>query len=535
VLVTLIEITEPLYRFSDKEEIVIYSRYHLFKSSRFIHLLVITLFTTLYVSCKPSASTPPALPAELNIMPTTAIPPSEMHTPIPPDTSTPSPTATVTPQDVPPMLVINAPSQGNTGERIVFDASESFDFDGDQISFSWTQIHNPDRYSGTEYITGIEVKLDSDGDSTRSFVPDWPGNYRFEVVASDIDGDTQQIIDIPVYWKGTNPITIRSISFGPFLPNSDLDYMSEILNRIAASGANFVDVIVPVHQENLASVTFLECATTWSPDVACYSYSDARLEKVIEMAHNRDLGVLLTLTLAISSWQENTFYMQPTNWNSWFENYTQVVNHYADIAEASQVEILAIGNEIPRSHVKRELWNELIDSVRSHYSGDLTYRDNSPIYSPESPFPSWDRLDYIGINFWYAATGTYHGHGSDEYHPSVQLMVDSFEKQLSNSIDPIVVQYDMPVIITELGPDGYDGSNLDPPTTNCNAKIDNQENVDYVEAALIAAFRRGWVGINVFKLQPVRNPWSPEGCTITNDMRDTPLETMISFWFTTEE
>ena len=110
-------------------------------------------------------------------------------------------------------------------------------------------------------------------------------------------------------------------------------------------------------------------------------------------------------------------------------------------------------------------------------------------------------------------------------------MIDSFESQLINSFDPVVALYGKPVFVTEIGPDGYDGTNIEPPTTNCTAEIDNQENVDYVEAALIVAGRRKWVGINAWKIQPVRNPWSPEGCNIETDMRDTPLEAMFSLWF----
>ena len=433
------------------------------------------------------------------------------------------------------MLILEAPSGGVTGERIVLDASGTFDFDGDEITFSWSQLHNPDRYTGTEYVTGIDVELENDGDAIRSFTPEWPGNYRFEVVAADIDGETRQVMDIAVTWASVNPIQIRSVTFGPFTPSHDLDYVSEILDRIVTLGANFVGVEVPVHQENLYSVTFRECATVWSPEVPCLTYSDENLVSVIQMAHEKGLAVFLSPILAIASWQENTFYQQASNWNTWFENYTQVVVHYADIAEVNRVEIMAVGNEIPRSHPYKSLWDGLIDRVREHFSGDLTYRDNSQIYSPESPFPSWERLDYFGFNYWFAATGPNNGIVPMDSHPSVALMFDSFDRHLSTYFDPIVARYEKPVIITELGPDGYDGVNLDPPATNCEAEVDNQENVDYTEAFMIAALRRGWVGINAFKLQPVRNPWSPPGCNIANDMRDMPIETMFSYWFTAQE
>ena len=423
------------------------------------------------------------------------------------------------------------PSQAAVGERIFLDALETFDYDGDRIKYTWSQLHNPDQYQGSEYVTGNSVELENPGGVVAIFVPQWPGKYIFELSAEDDDGVTTQVVEVMVRWSEGTPFDIRSISFGPFIA-ADFNYLPEILARIAQSGANYVDLQTILHMDDPRSVEFTDCPSVIKSDSPCHNYSDQDLRRVINLAQEQGLKVLLSVVVVIPDSRAGSRALNPVGWDSWFRNYTDQVVHYANIAEVNDVALLAIGNELSSTHWRNENWNQLIDEVKEVYPGELTYRDNQPVFFPQTPpFPAWDRLDYIGINFLWAATGVSPGHPRRMKDPSVELMIDSLEQRLALLLSPLAENHNKPVLLTAVGPAGWDGVNTDPKTLNCDAEVDNQENVNYVEAVFRIAVESGWVGINATSLQPRRVAWTPEGCNIVWDIRDKPIESLIALWF----
>ena len=425
------------------------------------------------------------------------------------------------------------PSQAVVVDRIFLDALETFDYDGDRIIYTWSQLHNPDQYGGLDYVTGTSVELENSGGVVAVFDVHWPGKYRFELTAEDDDGASRQIIEVLVRWPDGTPFEIRSISFGPFIAE-DLSYLPEILARIAQSGSNYVDIQIILHMDDARSVEFTDCPSVFRFDSPCHNYSDQDLERVINLAQEQRLKVLLSVVVVIPDSRAGSRALSPVDWDAWFRNYTGLVVHYAETAEANDVALLAIGNELSSTHWRIENWNQLVDEVKKVYSGDLTYRDNQPVFFPESPpFPAWDRLDYIGINFLWAATGAPPGHPYRMTNPSVELMIDSLEQRFARTLNPLVEKHNKPVLLTEVGPAGWDGVNTDPQRLDCEAEVDNQENVDYVEAVFRIAVERGWVGINAMSLQPRKVAWTPEGCNTVWDIRDKPIETLVALWFGT--
>jgi len=425
------------------------------------------------------------------------------------------------------------PSRAAVGDRILLDALESFDYDGDRIQYAWSQIHNPDQYDGLEYVTGNSAELENSEGVVAIFVPQWPGTYRFELAAKDDDGTSRQIIEVLVHWSDKTPFEIRSISFGQHIAE-DLNYLPEIFARIAQSGANYVDIQTILHMDDARSVEFTDCPSVFRSDSPCHNYSDQNLQRVINLAREQGLKVLLSVVVVIPDSRAGSRALNPVGWDAWFRNYTDQVVHYAGIAETNEVALLAIGNELSSSHWRGDNWNQLIDEVKKVYSGELTYRDNQPVHFPESPrFPAWDRLDYLGINFLWAATGVSPGQPRRMTHPSVELMIDSLEQRLAHLLRPLEENHNKPVLLTALGPAGWDGVNTDPKTLKCDAEVDNQENVDYMEAVARIAAESGWVGINATSLQPRKVVWAPEGCNIIWDIRGKPIETLISLWFRT--
>jgi biotin synthase-like enzyme len=55
------------------------------------------------------------------------------------------------------------------------------------------------------------------------------------------------------------------------------------------------------------------------------------------------------------------------DWNSWFENYSQTILKYAELAEELQIEQFCIGTELEATvYEKPDKWTALIKSIKQH-------------------------------------------------------------------------------------------------------------------------------------------------------------------------
>lgn len=87
------------------------------------------------------------------------------------------------------------------------------------------------------------------------------------------------------------------------------------------------------------------------------------------------------------------------DWNQFEKNYKTYILAFAKLAERHKVSLFCIGTELYEFVSKRpEFWCELIEEVRSIYSGNLTYAENWDKYSN---LMLWDSLDFIGIDAYF--------------------------------------------------------------------------------------------------------------------------------------
>jgi len=106
-------------------------------------------------------------------------------------------------------------------------------------------------------------------------------------------------------------------------------------------------------------------------------------------------------------------------WSQWFRSYSNFILHYAAIAEATGCEIFCIGCELVQADRRAEEWRSLIASVRSIYSGMLTY--NCDKYQ-EDNVTWWDALDVI------SSSGYYPEHDWDKQLDRIEQVVKSHNK-----------------------------------------------------------------------------------------------------------
>ena len=174
---------------------------------------------------------------------------------------------------------------------------------------------------------------------------------------------------------------------------------------LLSQGVNFI-AIVPMVFTN--STTTSEIYPTEDTP------NSSSLSKFIQAVHSNGMGVFLKPMLVT----ENGLFteMNPDNITTFFSNYTYYWSEFAKIAESENVEGLSIGTELKliSGNYSYE-WTQLISTIRSIYSGNLTY--SSLPYGEWKDVIFWDQLDWIGID-GYVKTAT-----RSDPHPSIDKMI----------------------------------------------------------------------------------------------------------------
>lgn len=230
-------------------------------------------------------------------------------------------------------------------------------------------------------------------------------------------------------------------------------------------------------------------SNSMAEDFSRYSSTITSIRYAIDRIHALGMKVLLKPMLDVKdgTWRA---YINPSDPDLWFANYTSFIATFADIAQEKNVEMLSIGCEFnyleSPTHTAR--WTNLISTIRSRYTGKLTYAANhSPLngIGGYQAVPWWDQLDYIGIDAYFALTS--------RYNPT-QAQLDAAWQNIANTIESwLLSSYpDKKVIFTEIGYRSLNGANRWPWDYSITGSVDLQEQVDCYEAVFNVLSSRSW-------------------------------------------
>jgi len=431
----------------------------------------------------------------------------------------------------------------------------------DSMRFVWEQVHNPDRYDGSEYVTGNEAEIETDSPNpTVTF--QWPGLYRLSLRAVRPDGaEVLHTVDALVSLS-ESPFKLR----GAALPlNNQGQLLESNLDRVVAWGGNLVafhfNLYVPQPNSNVI-------VPSWRLNETCPNRpptpNDDQLESWIRLAHRRGLSVLLVphvvyiAAITGSSYNRTTWVemwqFEPQDKAAWFRNYQQWILHYATIAEGTGVEIFSVGVDLGPFEYVPNVWRQVILEARKIYHGKVTVTEapgwgaqggyGLPQWHPEPPDFLQD-IDLMDFDFNYR--------GSDVFHPTVTEMAKNFSGYIRGEGNqfvqgnqyaavPYMKKYGKPWLVNALGLPNGDGVNryLHPHGERPDEgplRIDNQEQVDYVEAGFRALSELSESEVGDLLLGVVI--WSLDDWHTPPDFADPPqwtvagrpVEEAIQLWF----
>ena len=212
-------------------------------------------------------------------------------------------------------------------------------------------------------------------------------------------------------------------------------------------------------------------------------------------------------------------------WETWWSRYRTFALHYAQLAGDHGMEVYCIGTEL-RSTVLEypDRWRDLIEEIRTVYSGKLTYSANW--YQEFEEVPFWDALDYVGIQAYFPLGDSQADDLSDED-------LDRAWAPHARRIEAVQKRVGKPVIFTEIGYRSASDAAVEPWKWRSDAAVDDTLQVKCYEAVFRTFWEKPWLGgMYVWKWFPDyrasrrrRVGFTPQG---------KPAERVLREWYTGE-
>lgn len=252
-----------------------------------------------------------------------------------------------------------------------------------------------------------------------------------------------------------------------------LDTYGPMLKEIAALGANAVLFTTPGYMEHARSQSiYLDVRKVPPPD---------GYQALVRRASELGLKVFIMPIVLLrnprgSEWRG---VIDPPDWDEWWEQYTEFVLYFADIAREAGAEGLMVGSELVSTEKYTSKWHGVIAKVREHfYGGKLGYSANWDHYRP---IEFWDKLDFIGMTTYNTL--------ADGPNPTVDELIAKWGP-IKRDILAWQRNVGKPIIMTEVGWCSQEGAASAPWNyyQNQNATVAGHEE----QRRLYEAFIRVW-------------------------------------------
>lgn len=257
--------------------------------------------------------------------------------------------------------------------------------------------------------------------------------------------------------------------------------------------------------------------------------SDRGIIHTTQLAHQAGIKTLLKPHLWLmdrsGKWLGDIEMTTEADWQTWYKNYTAFILHYAQLAEANQIEALCIGTELMKPAVTHEKeWRQIIGEIRKIYHGQLTYAANWYLEYEQIKF--WDDLDFIGVQGYFPLT--------KKYNPSYTDLTAGWEPHVT-ALQKMALKYRKPIVFTEVGYKSTPDAAIEPWKWPERGEAANIPFADETQARCYQAlfemlWRRNWFGGTfIWK-------WYPQVRDNHRDHRDftpqhKPAEKILAAWY----
>src|ERR1051326_8554976 len=273
----------------------------------------------------------------------------------------------------------------------------------------------------------------------------------------------------PVEPAPEHTLAMKGFTYTSFAANGfTLGSQSDAVGELAAQiGNDWIALTVFEYQRNDTASDIAPNVSGRNPvtdSVWSTSSTEDDLREGIRQARLHGMKVMLKpqVDLYTGVWRAA---IRPDGQGHWVRSYTAIILKYARIAAETNAEMLCIGTEfvVGTQSGYSAQWRTVIDSIRHHYTGKLTYAANWSgasdfgISNPEfEQVEFWNSLDYIGIDSYYPLT--------DARTDAIPSFNSSITRMAAHDLEiaSIANRFHMSVIITETGIQSVKGSLASP-------------------------------------------------------------------------
>ncbi|WP_010521795.1 glycoside hydrolase family 113 [Aquimarina agarivorans] len=206
--------------------------------------------------------------------------------------------------------------------------------------------------------------------------------------------------------------------------------------------------------------------------------------QLIEYAKNEKLKVMLKPHIWVKGdgWAGDFMLKSESDWLIFEKHYTDYILSYAKIAQRSKVELLCIATEF-RNVVKQrpQFWCNLIQKIKSVYTGKLTYAANWDNYENVT---FWNELDYIGIDVYFPL--------SKNKTPTVTELTKLWQP-ITKNLQHFSSTYNKPILFTEYGYKSCDYSTAGHWNTDGKEIFNSKAQMNAYEALYENFWNKNWI------------------------------------------
>ena len=179
-------------------------------------------------------------------------------------------------------------------------------------------------------------------------------------------------------------------------------------------------------------------------DRAWWGETDKGIKKTAELAKASGIKSMLKphiwLHASNGFWRSDIVMKSEEEWDQWFSSYESWILHYAELAEAANMESLCIGTELHQTIKRTDDWRHIISEIRKVYHGEITYAANW--YQEYNDVKFWDDLDFIGIQGYFPL--------SKKDQPAKKDLMEGWTPYVAD-LEKLSETYDKKIVFTEIG------------------------------------------------------------------------------------
>ena len=242
-------------------------------------------------------------------------------------------------------------------------------------------------------------------------------------------------------------------------PSVDYDY-----NHIIYQGMDLVLCIMVNITKN----------TDYTPEIM----NNSRVETVIQDAIDKGIKIQMLKPHIGLNWSDgyNRKNYTPSNLDTFFTNWTNVLLNYAEMCNKYNIPILCMSCEMSALTVNSNLshWKNVYDTIKFQYPNLLLlHAPKTGEFNDPNCNLTWKYSDILGVNVYLSYT--YKRFTNDEEGLDTKDIAKGFyEDQRGNkviyNINTLAEKYDKPVFITEIGCMPWDDGLID---VRCEKKVRN--------------------------------------------------------------